>query len=135
MKGYKITNQRKSIIEVFIQSHDNLLSAQEVYERVLKTYPGLNFSTIYRNLEVLERIEIIHKILTGENHGLYKLKEENAHHHHFICKDCGKTEVIQYCPFHELEEKLREKNLLPTEHHFEIFGFCEKCIHKKGEKS
>lgn len=133
-KGYKITNQRKFILEVFLEFQDSLLSAQKIYEKVQKVYPGLNFSTVYRNLELLEEVDIIHKIHTGEDHSTYKLRELKKHHHHFICKDCGKTEVIEFCPLKQMEEQLKLKQLIPLEHHFEIFGYCEKCsVNEKSQ--
>ncbi len=130
-KGYRITKQRQSIVRVFIQEQENILTAQEIYERVLKIDSRVNFSTVYRNIEILEEIGIIHRIFTGEGCGCYKLNEEKEHHHHFICKNCGKTEVIDFCPLKEMEEQLEKKNFVPTEHSFEIFGYCDKCNAKR----
>lgn len=130
-KGYRITNQRKAILKVFLCQRDNFLSAQQIYEAVLKIDPGVNFSTVYRNIEILEQGNIIHKIYTDEGHSSYKLNEEEKHHHHFICKHCGKTEVIDFCPLQEMEEKLKEKDFFPMEHNFEIFGYCKQCKIKR----
>lgn len=130
-KGYRITNQRKAILKVFLRQRDNFLSAHQIYEAVLKIDPGVNFSTVYRNIEILEQGNIIHKIYTDEGHSSYKLNEEEKHHHHFICKHCGKTEVIDFCPLQEMEEKLKEKDFFHMEHNFEIFGYCKQCKIKK----
>ena len=108
-------------------------SAQQIYERVIDHNPRVNFSTVYRNIEILEDLGILHRIHTGEGYGNFKLNEQNRHHHHFICKLCGKTEAIDFCPLNQLEETLRDRNFIPTEHHFEIFGYCQKCM-KDREK-
>ncbi len=129
--GYRITKQRQYILEAFIQQQENILTAQQIYEKVLKKNSRVNFSTVYRNIEILEETEIIHKIPTEKGYGCYKLNEEEQHHHHFICKDCGKTEVIDFCPLKQMEEQFKEKEFFPTEHSFEIFGYCNKCKKKR----
>ncbi len=132
-EGYRITNQRRNILQVLLRERENILSAQQIYERVIDHNPRVNFSTVYRNIEILEDLGILHRIHTGEGYGNFKLNEQNRHHHHFICKLCGKTEAIDFCPLKQLEETLRDRNFIPTEHHFEIFGYCQKCM-KDREK-
>jgi Fe2+ or Zn2+ uptake regulation protein len=132
-EGYKFTKQRKSILEVFLRERKSLLSLQQIYEKVKEKYPTVDFSTIYRNIELLVNLDIIHKIYTGKPYGSYKLKELNKHHHHIICIDCGKAEVIEFCPLGLLESQLKKKNFLPMEHNFEVFGYCAECKVKKGE--
>ncbi len=132
-EGYRITNQRRNILQVLLRERENILSAQQIYERVIDHNPRVNFSTVYRNIEILEDLGILHRIHTGEGYGNFKLNEQNRHHHHFICKLCGKTEAIDFCPLKQLEETLRDRNFIPTEHHFEIFGYCQKCM-KDQEK-
>lgn len=130
-QGYKITKQRKSILKVFLKEKDNLLNAQQIHNRVKEIYPTIDFSTVYRNIELLVDRDIIHRINTDKSYGSYKLKEQKEHHHHIICKDCGRTEAIEFCPFKQMEGQLREKDFLPTEHSFEVFGYCAKCKHKR----
>ena len=124
-EGYRITNQRRNILQVLLRERENILSAQQIYERVIDHNPRVNFSTVYRNIEILEDLGILHRIHTGEGYGNFKLNEQNRHHHHFICKLCGKTEAIDFCPLKQLEETLGPK-FYTTEHHFEIFGYCCK---------
>lgn len=131
-EGYRITNQRKAIIDVFLRERRNLLNAQQIHEKVVETYPKVDFSTVYRNIEILVDLDIIHKINTGRSYGSYKLKELKKHHHHIICNDCGRTEVIDFCPFELLGNLLNEKGFLPIEHNFEVFGYCARCRGKRG---
>lgn len=129
-QGYKITKQRRLIIGVFLKDKHKLFNAQQIYNKVKKNYPSVDFSTIYRNIELLAEKDMIHKINTGESYACYKFKEKNQHHHHIICKNCGKTEVIEFCPFKEMEEQLKEKDFITTEHSFEVFGYCANCKQK-----
>lgn len=125
--GYKITNQRKAIIEVLLEHKNKFLSAEEIYLKSKEKYSQTNFSTIYRNLEILENIGIIHKINMDGISSKYELSYKDEHHHHIICRKCGKTEAIDFCPLKELSDKLKSKNFILTDHKFELYGYCESC--------
>ena len=60
-KGYKLTEQRKLIIEVFNERPGHY-TAQEILDLVREKLEGINFSTIYRNLELLSSLDIINKM-------------------------------------------------------------------------
>lgn len=122
----KITPQRKAIIRV-LQSTNAVLSAQDIFSEVIKTLPGINFSTIYRNLDVLLDRGILCRITPESGGVLYELRREDGHHHHVICKKCGASIPLEYCPMEDIQRKLTEKGFTPTEHRFEIYGYCDKC--------
>ncbi|MEW9124003.1 MAG: Fur family transcriptional regulator [Thermotaleaceae bacterium] len=128
-KEYKVTHQRSAMIDVFLEHKDRFLSAEEIYQRSKEKYPQTNFSTIYRNLEIFEKLGILHKTSINEGAFHYELICEENHHHHIICKGCGKTEVIDFCPFQQANEQMKSKNFTLTDHKFELFGYCEKCKH------
>lgn len=132
-KNYKLTNQRKAIIEVFFENKDNLLSADEIYEKTILKYPGTNSSTVYRNLDVFVISEIIHKTNINGSSASYELIDDDTHHHLMICKDCGKTETIEFCPFEEIRNKLKAQNFKLTDHKFELYGYCNKCDKKRND--
>lgn len=122
----KVTSQRKAIIRV-LQDTDTVLSAQDIFSEVIKILPGINFSTIYRNLDVLMARGILCRITPESGGVLYELRRENGHHHHVICKKCGTSIPLTYCPMEDIRRKLAEKGFTPTEHRFEIYGYCDKC--------
>jgi Fe2+ or Zn2+ uptake regulation protein len=129
-KGYKLTNQRKAIIEVFFENKGTLLSADEIYEKTILKYKSTNSSTVYRNLDVFITSEIIHRININDSSASYELIDDNTHHHLMICKDCGKTQSIEFCPFEEIMSKIKAKNFTLTDHKFELYGYCKKCDKK-----
>jgi len=132
-EGYKLTNQRKAILKSFETSDSHLLSAQQLFAKVIEICPGTNFSTIYRNLELLTSIGIISRVELGDGIGCYELKLENDHHHHLICLECGDTRVIDYCPLAHIEEKsVYEGGFTPVKHRFDIYGYCYQC--KKAKR-
>ena len=130
--GLKLTVQRKAIIEVLINFNGHVLTAEQIYKTKEK-HPTTNFSTIYRNLEILESSNIIHKITMKGEAAKYQLVNDDKHYHHFICKDCGKSEIIDFCPLRSLSTELKRKNFVLTDHCFELYGYCNNCKDNKSE--
>lgn len=129
-KGYKLTEQRKLIIEAFIENPGHY-TAHEIFNLVREKFTGINFSTIYRNLELLSTLEIINKLYIESGICHYELRGLE-HHHHIICKNCGETREIDICPYANLdEEQLSAIGFRATDHKFEIYGYCSKCSHPK----
>jgi Fur family zinc uptake transcriptional regulator/Fur family ferric uptake transcriptional regulator len=133
--GYKLTSQRQGILEVFIEYKGQVLSAEQIYEKTKKKYPKTNFSTIYRNLEIFERAYIIHKLSVDGEPAKYELVCCDEHHHHMICKGCGKSERIDFCPMKSMYKELEDREFTLTDHKFELYGYCKKCMEKKEEDS
>lgn len=131
--GYKLTNQRKALIEVLYKNNDNVLSVEELFNKAKLICNQTNLSTIYRNLEILESLNIVHKIIIDNSTAYYKLVCEDSHHHHLICKSCGKTETIDFCPAQDIYNNISNKDFLITDHKFELFGYCKDCIKKKED--
>lgn len=128
-KGYKYTLQRKAIIDV-LSKDEGPYKANEIFALVGEKLSGINFSTIYRNLELLIKLGIVNKLAIEEGLNHYELKT-GEHHHHIICKQCGKVKEIDLCPFREMEkDKLDELGFEPLEHRFEIYGLCKGCKNK-----
>lgn len=126
-KGYKITEQRKAILQVLTTSKNNLISVENILTKSKKIYPKTNMSTVYRNLEILENLNLIYKVIPENGIALYKLICSDEHHHHIICKQCGKTEAIEFCPLNILKKLSKEKNFNLTDHKLELYGYCTDC--------
>jgi Fe2+ or Zn2+ uptake regulation protein len=129
--GYKVTQQRKTILEVLYANEDSLISAESICHQSKAIYDKTNMSTVYRNLKILEELDMIYKVNIDSDTTLYKLVCcEEQHHHHIICKKCGKTEIIDFCPLDKLKSLSEDKNFILTDHKIELYGYCEDC---KGE--
>jgi len=129
--NYKITEQRRAILQILSEhNHHGLLSVERLYQETLKLYPKTNMSTVYRNLEILESLDLLYKIVNDNGATSYKLICCNEHHHHIICNHCGKTEVIDFCPIDTLKLLAKEKKFQLTAHKIELYGYCQDCSSK-----
>jgi len=103
------------------------ISAQQLYEKAVKKFPDINFSTIYRNLEILVNNNIVRKLNLNDNAAYYELRGA-LHHHHMVCKKCGSIIELKYCPYQNIDSELLSKTgFQPQEHIFEIYGYCKDC--------
>ena len=134
-RGCRITVPRQAILDL-LSSSSKHLSAEDIYLSVHKTCPGIGLTTVYRTLELLEQMELIHKFDFGDGRSRYELIEgpKSTHHHHLICTGCGR--VIDYSDFIEEELKLvkQVEDALSKKHNFKInthkvhfYGLCSKC--------
>lgn len=126
--GYKITEQRKAILCTLVHNKNTLMSVEQLLSHAQKINYNTNMSTVYRNLEILEKLDLLYKITMDTGITFYKLICSYEHHHHIICKKCGKTEKINYCPINKFEEISEEKKFRLTEHKLELYGYCHDCL-------
>ncbi len=128
--GLKNTRPRINIIDI-LENGNELLSAQQIYDKLRESKVRVNLSTVYRSLEKLTEYNIINKVsLDKEKQALYEYNRE-IHHHFLICKNCNKIKTIYSCPLEDYEVNLEKKtNFLITGHKIEFYGYCKECQKK-----
>ncbi len=94
-RGWRLTPQRKTILQVFQElPRGEHLSAEDLYHQ-LQTQElgrGISLSTIYRTLKLMARMGILRELELGEGHKHYEINQPYPHHHHhLICIQCNKT--------------------------------------------
>jgi len=127
-KGLKLTPQRRLIVDVI---HDTAahLTAEEIIAQVQTKMPGINKSTVYRTLELLEDASCVYKSEL-DDHFIYHHAEE-GHHHHLVCSMCGKTIDCDEDLFSPVEKSLGEKYGFRVDFkHVVMSGLCEECGRK-----
>lgn len=122
-KKYKMTDKRKDILAFFLKAN-GYRTAKDLNEFMEERYPGISFDTVYRNLHLYAEMDILETTeLDGEKH--FQIACSSEHHHHFICRACGRTKEIDLCPMHEVAGKLSGYKI--EDHKFEVYGLCPEC--------
>jgi len=122
-KGWRITEQRKSLA-TFFASSEGYLSPKDVYEHMRIAYPGISFDTVYRNLRLLCEMGVLEQLYI--NDGLkFRASCLKHHHHHLICIQCEKTISFEFCPMSYFTSLPGDYKVL--NHRFEVFGTCPQC--------
>ena len=129
-RGYRLTPQRQLVLQaVDILGH---ATPDDVLTEVRRTATGVNISTVYRTLDLLEELGLVTHAHLGHGAPTYHLADR-AQHMHLVCRDCEKvteTDVSLAAPF---VESLRASHGFETDvKHFAIFGQCADCCRKTG---
>ena len=125
-KGYRLTPQRMMILSAIESSRDHI-SAEEVYSEVLKKYPNVNISTVYRTLDLLEELDLVTKTDLGGGRVRYH-PADKGHHHHLVCRDCGKIIDLDESALKHLRETLLHNYGFDADlKHLGIMGLCDRC--------
>jgi len=123
----KLTPPRKLILEALLKNHGPF-SAEDIQTKFIKKTCDL--ATVYRTLTSLEEANIIRRCEFGDGIARYELLDpkHGHHHHHLICKECKKVEVIDAC---ELEKSInsfaKKRGFTNISHILEFFGICPNC--------
>ena len=126
-QGYKITPQRRAVIDAISGSHEHLTPAA-IFEIVHRNHPSIGLVTIYRTIEILVELGYICEMHSGGNCRSYLMRRPSEHHHHLICADCGTVIDFTDCCLDELEKRLaRETDFKIKSHLLEFLGQCGKC--------
>ena len=126
-QGYKLTGQRRIIIDVFEECPAHY-TAQEVFEKVKTQNPNINFSTVYRNLELLCKIGVINKLNISSKISHFELAHnctEDQCHPHFTCINCGDTYCLTEVAI-PMTKSLR-KGFVIGHQRIQLEGLCPRC--------
>lgn len=131
---HKITPQRKIVLQVFIDNPGEHLSAEDVHYILRDKHYDIGLATVYRSLELLSSLLLLHKNDFGDGCHRYELNTAtaNAHqHHHLICMKCGKVTEFADDLLEDLEADIMKKSHFKiVDHQVTFYGYCEECQKK-----
>lgn len=86
-------------------------------------------ASVYRNIELFEKIGIINKVYTGWKYRVELSEQFRPHHHHLSCRKCGKiTPISLGDQMEKAIENFGDKHGFKiTDHQIELNGLCRKC--------
>jgi len=124
----RVTPARRILLQFLIDNHSRSLSLSEIQTHLQDRLPGINRSSIYRNLEILKTLSIIQELRVAHKGRRYQFVFERPVHHFIICKACGKVSQGKRAFFEQVERALQDihdfkkANLSVT-----FYGFCSRC--------
>ncbi len=124
-RGGRITSSRRILLEALFAAERHL-SAEELAEAVQARAPDVNLSTIYRNLEDLQRLGVIVHAHLGHGPATFQLASHA--HAHFVCEECGAMVEAPEEMFRGLARRAKSTlgfTIDPL--HFAILGRCAAC--------
>jgi Fur family transcriptional regulator, ferric uptake regulator len=123
--GGRATSSRRLLLEVLFATSDHL-TTEELAAAVQARAPDVHLSTVYRNLEELQRLGVIVHTHFGHGPATYQLASHA--HAHLVCEECGSTIEAPDELFRGLARTLKTRlGFTIDPHHFAILGRCESC--------
>jgi Fur family ferric uptake transcriptional regulator len=129
-RGYRLTPQRQLVLEaVDALGH---ATPDGILAEVRRTASGVNISTIYRTLELLEELDLVSHAHLGHGAPTYHLADRH-HHMHLVCQDCGSVIEADVSVAAPLTDRISAEFGFESDmKHFAIFGRCADCSGKSS---
>lgn len=124
-RGYRLTPQRELVLKA-VQDLDHA-TPEDLLAEVRRTVAGVNISTIYRSLSLLEEIGLIGHTHLGQGSPVYHLVSEPGHVH-LVCRTCDRVFQVDVDVAADLVSILEERHGFRTDaRHLTLFGACQGC--------
>ncbi|MHB9861831.1 Fur family transcriptional regulator [Streptomyces sp. YIM S03343] len=126
VKG-RATRQRAAVAAA-LNEVDEFRSAQELHDMLKHKGDSVGLTTVYRTLQSLADAGEVDVLRTSDGEAVYRRCVSGEHHHHLVCRLCGKAvEVAGPGVEQWAEEVAAEHGYVNVAHTLEIFGTCAEC--------
>ena len=124
-QGFRLTPQRQMILDVVRRAAAHV-TPEDVYRRVHRQNPATSRATIYRTLDFLCEMRLIHALYWGGQ--MYYEIADDQPHHHLVCRACGGMIECEHDLLQILFEAVEKKHRFTIDmDHVALFGLCRKC--------
>ena len=124
--GLKATLPRIKILDIFQNSEERHLSAEDIYKVMINTSEEIGLATIYRVLTQFEQAGILIRHHFESEKAVFELNEK-SHHDHIVCLQCGHVEEFRNDEIEKLQVEVADNlGFKIIEHSLYIYGDCAK---------
>lgn len=124
-RGFRMTPQRQLVLDAVNELGH--ATPDEVLTRVRSVADGVNISTVYRTLELLEELGLVRHAHLGTGPPTWH-PADHAKHLHLVCHTCGSVTEADVTLADSLVGSLRDVHEFSTDmEHFAIYGTCRVC--------
>jgi Fur family ferric uptake transcriptional regulator len=130
--GHRSSEPRAAVIRTLAR-HGCLLTAREIAERLREDGRDVGVATVYRSLDVLEGLGLLHRLDTGEAPSRYEPAHPSGeHHHHLICNRCGRVTAFEDSGLERSVHHMAKRLAFRVEgHDVSLRGTCEACLGRR----
>jgi len=126
MRAQYSTPAREQITGI-LRRERRYLSAAEIYAILKKNRAKVSLSTVYRTLDMLQTKGEASQRIDVRGEATYVMCAP-THHHHAICRSCGKVEELACEALERIAGELRSHHGFELDdHEMEFFGTCAAC--------
>src|SRR5436305_5895576 len=124
-RGLRVTPQR-IVIHRALCARNQHMTAEQVLTRVSDVLPGTSLPTVYSTLELLEGLELIRRVGTGNGAVVFDSRVEP--HAHTVCRRCGAMADLEgtAAPKDALT-RASATGFVPDHAQLVVWGLCPDC--------
>lgn len=127
VKEQRVTKQRLAI-SAALDTLDDFVSTQELHRMLQDAGVPVSLATTYRILASMADEQLVDTLRNGEGEAVYRRCSATAHHHHLLCRSCGKTVEIEAPAVEKWAAAIAKENgFTAVQHTVEIYGLCPEC--------
>jgi Fur family ferric uptake transcriptional regulator len=131
--AHRTTRQRLAVSELLAEQAD-FRSAQDIHATLRARGHAVGLATVYRNLALMAEAGEVDTLVTDDGETMYR-RCGAAHHHHLVCRGCGRTVEIAGPAVESWASAMAaEHGFTEVSHHLELFGLCAQCS-RRGDPS
>ena len=119
------TRQKRALHDL-LEARAEFGSAQELHAALRARGDGVGLTTVYANLRALADAGLVDTVRTEDGEVLYRRCETGTHHHHLVCRECGRTVEVDG-PEQWAESVGAAHGFTDVRHTVEIVGTCGAC--------
>ena len=122
----RATRQRAAVSSI-LDEIDDFRSAQDIHAILRSRGDSVGLTTVYRTLQSLADAGKVDVLRTGDGESVYR-RCSTSHHHHLVCRNCGRTVEVEGPAVERWAEKVgAEHGFVRVTHNVEVFGTCPDC--------
>ncbi|MBG0741237.1 transcriptional repressor [Paeniglutamicibacter antarcticus] len=126
----RITKQRVAVGSALDQL-DDFVSTQELHRSLQSDGSSVALATVYRILQSMAEDGLVDVLRNAEGEAVYRRCSVAAHHHHLLCRTCGKAVEIEAPEVESWAAKTAAAHgFTEVQHTVEIVGLCPECSTK-----
>ncbi len=120
--------RQRAAVEAVLADIDDFLSAQALHARLRTHGQTVGLATVYRTLQAMATDGDVDMMRTGDGEAVYRRCNTGHHHHHLVCRSCGRTVEVEGPAVERWADKIgAENDFSDMVHTLEIFGTCSDC--------
>jgi Fur family ferric uptake transcriptional regulator len=121
------STRQRTAVAALMDDVAEFRSAQEVYELLRRRGERIGLTTVYRSLQILASAGTVDVLREPDGETSYR-RCSQGHHHHLVCRTCGRTVEFDLPGVERHAETVaRENGFTDVSHTLEVFGTCATC--------
>lgn len=119
--------RQRAAVAALLEDNDEFRTAQQIHAQLRDEGAGVGLTTVYRCLAMMAQAQEVDVLLGDDGEARYRACS-TGHHHHLVCKQCGRAVEVTAAPVEKWARQVAEKHgFRDVTHTVEVQGMCPEC--------